>query len=153
MKRTMGLFLALIITAVVGMACGSDGDEATSTATSEGTTPTVTPTTEVMSNTPTPTEEMDGMLDGQQLAQSKGCLGCHTTDGSALVGPTWKGLYGSTRELQDGTTMTADEAYLDESIEDPGAKAAVGTLVGVMPIITLTHDEIHAIIEYIESLQ
>jgi cytochrome c oxidase subunit 2 len=153
MKRTGVLLLALIITAAVGMACSSDGDEATATATTEVTTPTVTPTTGVMSNTPTPTEDMDGMLDGQQLAQSKGCLGCHTIDGSALVGPTWKGLYESTVELQSGGTVTVDHDYLYESITDPSAKAAVAALAGVMPTIALTDDEVHAIIEYIESLQ
>ena len=32
---------------------------------------------------------------GQQLMQSKGCLGCHTLDGSNRIGPTLKGVFGS----------------------------------------------------------
>ena len=147
MKRIGVLFLVLIITAAVGMACSSDGDNAVATATKAPATPTSNATA------PTPTEEMDDMLDGQQLSQSKGCLGCHSVDGSASVGPTWKGLYGSTRELQSGGTVTADHDYLDESIADPSAKTAVGALASVMPTIALTDDEVHAIIEYIESLQ
>ena len=35
------------------------------------------------------------------------------------TGPTWKGLYGSEVKLVDGTTVTADETYLKESITDP----------------------------------
>ena len=32
-------------------------------------------------------------------AASWGCLGCHSTDGSILVGPSWKGLFGKTEEF------------------------------------------------------
>ncbi|MGH8553245.1 MAG: cytochrome c oxidase subunit II, partial [Methylococcales bacterium] len=31
---------------------------------------------------------------GLAVAQEKGCLGCHSVDGSAATGPTWKGLFG-----------------------------------------------------------
>ena len=33
---------------------------------------------------------------GRALADAKGCVACHTIDGSPRVGPTWKGLYGKT---------------------------------------------------------
>ncbi|MGR5326026.1 c-type cytochrome, partial [Vibrio sp. DNB22_17_1] len=49
---------------------------------------------------------------GKTLAQAKGCVACHTINGSPGVGPTWKGLYGSTQTMADGSTATADEAYL-----------------------------------------
>ena len=34
-------------------------------------------------------------MDGKKVLEEKGCLGCHTTDGSKKIGPTFKGLYDS----------------------------------------------------------
>lgn len=96
-----------------------------------------------------------GELDGQQVATSAGCVACHSLDGSVLVGPTWKGLYGKTEEFEDGSTGTADDAYLHESIVNPAAKIVKG-FTNLMPAIysqTLTEDQIAAIIEYIKTLQ
>lgn len=63
---------------------------------------------------------------GKALATRLGCLGCHSTDGTTKDGPTWKGLYGSRVPLADGRTVTADDAYIEESIMDPGAKVVRG---------------------------
>jgi len=54
------------------------------------------------------------------------CSSCHSIDGSSGTGPTWKDLFGSQRELTDGSTVTADEAYIMESIYDPQAKIRKG---------------------------
>ena len=82
------------------------------------------------------------------------CLACHTTDGRPSVGPTWKGLYGSSVKLTDGTTVVADAAYIRESILDPPAKVPEG----FQPIMTsfngiLTEQQIQDITAYIESLK
>ncbi len=53
---------------------------------------------------------------GEALVSQNACTACHTIDGSAGQGPTWKGLYGSQVELADGTTVTADDAFIAESI-------------------------------------
>ena len=90
---------------------------------------------------------------GKQLAQTNGCLGCHTTDGRPSVGPTWKGLYGSERELQDGTKVIADEAYLKESITDPNAKVVKGFSPSMPPYSQLSEEDLNALIEYIKSLK
>jgi cytochrome c oxidase subunit 2 len=96
---------------------------------------------------------------GQQLAVSIGCTACHSADGTTLVGPTWKGLYGHEVEviLPDGTEakVVADEEYLKESILNPNAKIAKGFQANLMPIYEgqLSEDDIKAIIEYIKSLQ
>jgi len=87
---------------------------------------------------------------GKQLAQANGCLGCHTTDGSKALGPTWQGLYGKVETLQDGTTVTVDEAYLKESIIDPNAKIVKG-FPSVMPAFkTLSDEELQALIAFIK---
>lgn len=53
-------------------------------------------------------------------------MSCHSVDGSASVGPTWKGLYLSQVKLSDGSVVAADEPYLRESISEPGAKTVDG---------------------------
>ncbi len=101
-------------------------------------------------------EKPSGPEAGQQIAQAQGCLGCHTTDGSALVGPTWLGLFGSTRKFTDGSQTVADFDYLHESIVDPNAKIVEGFNPGIMPQDygdRLSEDEIKAIIDYIKSLK
>ena len=63
---------------------------------------------------------------GRALAEKHGCLGCHSIDGTTKDGPTWKGLYGSRVPLEGGETVVADDAYIKESILDPGARVAMG---------------------------
>ncbi len=43
---------------------------------------------------------------GKQLSAQ--CIACHSIDGSTIVGPTWKGLYGHEVTLTDGSKVTAD---------------------------------------------
>lgn len=91
---------------------------------------------------------------GQALLKY-GCTGCHTTTGETGTGPTWKGLFGSQVTLDDGSTVTVDDAYLRESILDPNAKIVKGYSRDVMPNNqgTITEDEINALIEYIKTLK
>jgi cytochrome c oxidase subunit 2 len=91
---------------------------------------------------------------GEELVEKNGCLACHTTDGSAKVGPTFKGLYGSKVQLDNGQTVTADDAYIHESIFVPGAKVVKG-YQNIMPPFkgTLTEDDVKSITEYIKTLK
>jgi cytochrome c oxidase subunit II len=93
---------------------------------------------------------------GQRWAQTFGCLGCHTVDGTKKIGPTWLGLFGSQVELNDGTTVTADEVYLHTSIVDPNAQIVATYQPGIMPqnfSTLLTEEQINQIIAFIMSLQ
>jgi mono/diheme cytochrome c family protein len=70
---------------------------------------------------------------GQKLyASSLGCQGCHTTDGSKSTGPSFKGLYGRQTKLTTGQTVTANMAYLLESIRDPDKQIVAGYAPGIM---------------------
>jgi cytochrome c oxidase subunit 2 len=91
---------------------------------------------------------------GKKLAESKTCTACHSADGSAKIGPSWKGTFESDRELADGSKAKADENYLRESIENPMAKVVKG-FNPVMPPFKgqLTETEINALIAYIKSLK
>jgi cytochrome c oxidase subunit 2 len=91
---------------------------------------------------------------GEELAEKNGCLACHTTDGSAKIGPTWKGLYGSKVTLADGKVVTADDEYIEHHIFEPG-KPPVKGYQAIMPSFkgTLTEDDVKSIIEYIKTLK
>jgi cytochrome c2 len=93
---------------------------------------------------------------GQQQATANGCVACHSVDGKAGVGPTWKGLFDSNKELVSGGPVKADEAYLKESITNPNAKVAKGFGPNVMPATfgsSLKPEQIDQIIAYIKSLK
>jgi cytochrome c oxidase subunit 2 len=93
--------------------------------------------------------------EGLQLLQSKGCLGCHTTDGTRKVGPTFKGLYGSmVTVITDGKerTIRADEEYIRRSVLDPKADVAKG-YPPIMPTLPVTGKELDEIVEYLETLK
>jgi cytochrome c oxidase subunit 2 len=88
---------------------------------------------------------------GKMLAQSKGCVACHTTNGSKSVGPSWQGIFGKPNELESGKTITVDEAYLKRSIQEPQADIVKG-FPPVMPKIPLSDEEVGELVAYIESL-
>jgi hypothetical protein len=97
---------------------------------------------------------------GQQLATQLGCIACHSPTGAPGAGPTWKGAAGSQVALANGQTVTADDAYLRESILQPDAKIhggfAPGLMAGavsaVMPQLQ-SDDTTAALIAYIKSLK
>lgn len=88
---------------------------------------------------------------GEQLAQQKGCLSCHSTDGSAGVGPTWKAMYGKTEALESGDSVVVDAAYLKESILKPNAKIVKG-YTAMMPASNFSEQELTAFIAYTKQL-
>jgi len=103
---------------------------------------------------PAPSEAA-GVALGATLAQAQGCLGCHSIDGSQLVGPTWLGLYGSQVTLENDTSAVADEEYLRRAILETNAEIVKGYPANIMPSIyldTLTEEQIDTLIEYIKSL-
>ncbi len=97
------------------------------------------------------------VASGQRILQEKGCLGCHTLDGSASAGPTLKGLYGSQVRVMTGgakRTVTAEEAYIRTSILDPGADIVVG-FQNIMPSGKglLTGQDIDAVVQFLKGLK
>jgi len=87
---------------------------------------------------------------GRSLAQVKGCVACHSVDGSPGAGPTWKGLFGKTETLADGSSAPVDEAFLKKEIRDPQARVVKG-FAPIMPKIELADDEVDALIAYIKT--
>jgi cytochrome c oxidase subunit 2 len=101
-------------------------------------------------------EDLTLAQKGAKLYNSKGCVACHSVDGTVKVGPTWKGLWGKANyEMADGTKLAVDENYIRESILTPNAKVVKGYPSGVMPTYQgqLSEDELSALIEYIKELK
>ena len=91
-------------------------------------------------------------LPGKALAQDYGCMACHSTNGAAGVGPTWKGLYGSQVTLETGETVTVDRDYLVRSITTPASEVPKGTKVP-MPVNRIPDADVQKIVDYIISLK
>lgn len=98
----------------------------------------------------------DPVERGKKWAETTGCLSCHSVDGSKLVGPSWQGLFGETVRFTDGTSATADEAYLRSAILEPNMQITEGYAANVMPATyqtLLTDDQINDIVEYIKTIK
>jgi cytochrome c oxidase subunit 2 len=98
----------------------------------------------------------DPAARGEKWARNNGCLSCHSLDGSVSVGPTWKGLYGATQQLADGSMATVDDAYLLNAIIKPNAQVAAGFPANVMPqnfLDTLSEQQLADIIAFIKTLK
>ncbi|HEX7111038.1 MAG TPA: cytochrome c [Mizugakiibacter sp.] len=97
----------------------------------------------------------DPAVHGEQLVKEYACTSCHALDEKRVVGPGWGKLYDAQVTLADGSTVTADDAYLAESIRTPNAKVVAGFPAGVMPAYDklLKDDDVKAIVAYIHSLE
>ena len=101
-----------------------------------------------------PRQGLDLAAQGRTVAAERGCLRCHTVDGTPHLGPSWKGDFGQTVQLADGSRVLVDEAYLTESMMDPRARVRAG-FNPIMPSFQglLGPAEVAALVEYIKSLR
>jgi cytochrome c2 len=94
---------------------------------------------------------------GEGLYSSLGCQGCHSIDGSASSGPTFKGLFNSMVTLTNGQKVKADEQYLLGSILDPDKQIVKGYQPGVMtsavPKGSVPQDQAQELVDYIKTLR
>ena len=89
---------------------------------------------------------------GGKLFDDLACSNCHKQDGSGRC-PSLVGLYGKHVQLADGRVITADEAYIRESILQPSAKVVAG-FQPLMPTFQglINEEGVVQLIEYIKSL-
>lgn len=86
---------------------------------------------------------------GAKLYKAKICVTCHSLDGTKIVGPTFKGLFGRMENCNTGEVMV-DEAYLRESITRPMEKVVTG-YPAAMPVQTFTDLEVESLILFIKE--
>ena len=103
-------------------------------------------------NRPVPVTEPPGLV----LLKRNNCLSCHSLDGSKIVGPTLKGIYGSKRLVSTNKgdiEETANEAYIKRSVLDPGSEVVKGFPKGIMQTYNnvLSDEDLNNIIEYLKS--
>jgi cytochrome c oxidase subunit 2 len=89
---------------------------------------------------------------GEKLFQDLACITCHRADSQGR-GPVLQGLFGKTVQLQDGSTIVADEAYIRESILHPAAKITAG-FQPIMPTFQglISEEQLLELVEYVKSL-
>jgi len=91
--------------------------------------------------------------NGERLFSDLSCITCHKSDSKGR-GPWLGGVFGSTVELVDGRTVTADENYLRESIVNPQAKVVKG-FTPIMPTFQglVSEENLLQLIAYVKTLK
>lgn len=103
-----------------------------------------------------PMSDADKAILGEQVYTLKGCGACHKTDGTVLIGPSWKGLYGKEEKVKEGGkvfNVLVDDDYIRESILEPTKKVTVGFENLVMPQVPMNDEELDYLIAFIKSLK
>lgn len=138
----LGISAALAIVLVMAACGGGGGSKAT------------TAPTKAASSAATTGGAVSGAAAAGQKVYQANCATCHSVNGTKIVGPTWKGLYGSKVELESGDTVTVDDAYIKESIETPNAKIVKG-YPAAMPSFkgVLSDQQINDVIAYMKTLK
>lgn len=94
---------------------------------------------------------------GLQILKQNACLSCHSQDGSKIVGPTFKGIWGREEVViteGEEQTITVDEEYIKRSIYEPDADIVKGYNAGQMISYenTISEEELGQIIDYLKTL-
>lgn len=95
---------------------------------------------------------------GKRIMQNIGCFACHTVDGTKLVGPSFKGIWGEEQTVVTGGSarkIKVDEEYIKRSIYDPNADVVEGFMKGLMVSYQgqLSEEDVANIIEYLKTVK
>jgi len=93
---------------------------------------------------------------GEMIAENEGCLGCHSTDGSEIVGPSFKNMLGrKLTAIKDGkkVDLVANTQYIINSIKSPQEYLVDGYDDSMPPYDHLGDDEIKSLMEYFSTLK
>jgi cytochrome c oxidase subunit 2 len=96
--------------------------------------------------------------DGYLLLRNTGCIACHSLDGTKLVGPSLRDLFGKDRLVTSGNnqiTVKADEKYILNSVYDPDSEIVSGYNKGLMKSYkeVISEKDLNTIIEYLRTLK
>ena len=93
---------------------------------------------------------------GLTLLNANACVTCHSLDGSKIIGPSFKGLYGrKTTVVTDAgeKEIEATDEYIKRSILDPNAEIVKGYNKGLMQSYQgkISADDLNKIVDYFKS--
>ncbi len=100
----------------------------------------------------------EGEHPGLTVLKQNACLSCHSLDGTRLVGPSFKGVYGITEIVVTNgkeREITVDDEYIRRSLNDPNADVVKTYNPGLMISYTkqISKEDMENIIEYLKTLQ
>lgn len=89
---------------------------------------------------------------GSRIFHTRGCTQCHSLDGTVIVGPSLKDVYGTIQPLQGGKTILADDNYIRQHVLTPGNTVVRG-FTSDMPSFKgrLNDREITALIAFLKT--
>lgn len=90
---------------------------------------------------------------GKGLYASLGCNACHSLDGSKVVGPSFKGIWGEQHKFTNGEQAQVNLAYVKNSVLYPASQIVEG-YPPVMPAYEgrVSDEDLSHIAAFIESL-
>lgn len=103
---------------------------------------------------PIATDEHPGLA----ILKQNACLTCHSQDGSKIIGPSFKGVYGRTQLVEtNGETreILVDDEYITRSIYEPNADIVQGYMRGLMISYEkiISEEQMDDIIDYMKTLK
>jgi len=95
---------------------------------------------------------------GYKTIEKNGCLACHSLNGTKLVGPSLKGIYGTTIDVTSGGTahkVKVDDEYIKNSIYTPDKDIHAGYAGGVMKSYkgVVSDKDVEEISKYLKELK
>lgn len=95
---------------------------------------------------------------GLEIIKLNACTSCHSVDGSKLVGPSFKGLFGAKRTVLTNSNeheVIANESYIKTSILNPNNDVVKGFNKGLMKSYkgVLKDEEITEITEFLKTIK
>ena len=95
---------------------------------------------------------------GLTILKKNACPSCHSSDGTKLIGPTFKGLYGSKTVViadKGEKEVQADDEYIKRSITDPNVEIVKGYPKGLMNSYkgVIPEGDMNSILEYLKSVK
>lgn len=91
---------------------------------------------------------VDGPEAGRAVAEAQGCLGCHSTDGTDIAGPSFKGMFGKKGSASDGAKV--DQPYVESVLKDPAGRLGKPSAMPAYP--GLSDAERGVLLKFLESL-
>lgn len=118
----------------------------------EATTPA--DSTKIETDTVVPVAQTPEIPDKNSLIK-RGCISCHSFDGSIIKAPSFKGLYASRQTvLRDGKEMSVkvNDKYLKNSIINPDLEIVKGYAKGSMPKQNLKDEDVKIVVAALKAI-